>query len=308
MQDRKNSLPTGRAWSLEYLRIVAAFGIVWFHDSAAPAHWLGLGGLWIFLLISFTLFSRMPSDQPLRAFGLAKARRIMVPWLFWSLFYLVLGLWRLWRHGTPFYEPWMLWTGFSLHLWYLPYLFGASVALHAMRRSVAALDHPAGTLTITVLGLVMLAINAAWLPATPPLAQWLTAIPLTLIGCALGRIALLVDRRDRRVATVAVVACVAAVCAARLAIPGHIDHDAVTVIAGTGVFMLVNACLLPGWAPVRLLSPLTLGVYLIHPFIMDVLVRVMGESGSPLRVALVFAASAAAVYCMRKVPFLRRVV
>ena len=61
-------------------------------------------------------------------------------------------------------------------------------------------------------------------------------------------------------------------------------------------------------AAVRLLSPLTLGIYLIHPLIVDMLSRLIGESGSPFRVVLVFAASAAAVYGMKKIPILRSVV
>ena len=308
MREKDTRLPDRRVWALEYLRILAAFGIVWFHNSLTPLNWVGLFGLWVFLLISFSLLSRTVPNQPFAAFVAAKARRVMVPWAFWSALYLSLSLARFWRHGTPFFEEWMLLAGFSLHLWYLPYLFGVSVALSSLRRSHAAVDGPAGVWFFAVAGLAMLAVNGVWCPATPPFAQWMTAVPVTLLGYALGRITMLPDARSKGTALLTLTLCVTAMCVARICMPGNYSHDGVTVLLGFGAFVAAGALPLPPMAAVRLLSPLTLGIYLIHPLIVDMLSRLIGESGSPFRVVLVFAASAAAVYGMKKIPILRSVV
>lgn len=308
MQDNNINPPTSRIWALEYLRILAAFGIVWFHNSAVPLHWLGLSGLWVFLLISFMLLSRTAPNEPFAAFAAAKARRVMVPWVFWSALYLLFGLGRFWRHGTPFYEEWMLLTGFSLHLWYLPYLFGAAVALYFVRRSNAAIDGPAGVLFLVTVALAMLAANGVWHPDTPPFAQWMTAVPVTLLGYALGRIALVRDARFRRAAVMVLAVCVTVVCIARLFIPGRHGQDGVTVLLGFGAFVAAGALPLPPTAAVRMLSPLTLGIYLIHPLVMDMFSRLVGESASLLRVVMVFAVCAVVVYGMKKIPIMRGVV
>ena len=308
MQDSGTSSRRGREWPLEYLRILAAVGIVWFHNSTAPLHWLGLSGLWVFLLISFTLLSRTAPNQPMAAFAAVKARRVMVPWVFWSVAYLLFGLWQFHRHGTPFYERWMLLTGFSLHLWYLPYLFGSAITLHFARRSNAAFDRPAGVLFFVLVGLVLLAANGVWHPDTPPFAQWMTAVPVTLLGYAWGRIALLPDTRSRRTAATALAVCVVAMCIARLFMPGRHGQDGMTVLLGFAAFVAIGALPLPSTAAVRLLSPLTLGIYLVHPLVMAVFAKMTGESGSLLRIIMVFAASAVVVYGMKKIPFLRDVV
>jgi peptidoglycan/LPS O-acetylase OafA/YrhL len=307
MQDKASSTGTGRSWSFEYLRVLAAFGIVCNHVSSPSLHWGGAFGLWIFLLISFTLLARSVPGQAPAAFAGAKARRVLLPWLFWSAFYLLWGLWHFLRHGVPFFEPWMLFTGFSLHLWYLPYLFLASIALHLARRSSAAFDQSAGVLLITVTGLVMLAADGMWHTYTPPFDQWSTAVPLTLFGYALGRIALVRDGRQRRTATMMLAASVTAVCLARVLFPGHYGGDAVSVLAGLGTFMIVGALPLPPSAPIELLSTLTLGIYLIHPFVRDVLTRSIGESSSLVRIVMIFTVSAVIVYGMRKIPVLRAV-
>ncbi len=308
MRDGNTSLSDGRMWSFEYLRILAAFGIVWFHNGAAPLHWLGLAGLPVFLLISFSLLARTVPDAPLAVFATARARRVLLPWLFWSAVYLVLGLLRQWRHGTPFFEPWMVLTGFSLHLWYLPYLFAVSAVLYWVRLMSPAADGPAGVAVCAALAMAILTANAVWLSGMPPFDQWLTAVPMTLFGHALGRIALIHVDQTRRSAVAAVLAMVTAACAARLFIPGGYGQDAVVAWLGLTLFVAVGALPLPASAAVRLLAPLTLGIYLIHPLVMDMFSRLIGESGSPLRVVLVFCASAAVVNGMKKLPMMRRVV
>jgi peptidoglycan/LPS O-acetylase OafA/YrhL len=131
---------------------------------------------------------------------------------------------------------------------------------------------------------------------------------VALLGFALGRIALVPEGRGRRAAATALVVCVIAVCIARLFIPGRYSQDGVTVLAGLVAFIIAGALPLPPSGAVRLLSPLTFGIYLVHPFVIALFVSGFGESGSLFRVFSVFAASAVMVYGMGRIPVLRRVV
>jgi peptidoglycan/LPS O-acetylase OafA/YrhL len=308
VQNTETSLTTGRVWSFEYLRILAAFAVVWFHAGARPFHWPAASGVYVFLLISLVLLAWPPPKKPLAAFASGKFRRVMVPWMFWSLLYLLLGLARSWRHGTPFYEPWMLWTGFSLHLWFLPYLFCASVALYWMRQGRPFFDGPTGFASLAAVGLVLLAANGVLRPETPPLSQWMVAVPVTLLGFALGRIMLVRDVLSRRLAVFALFAGVFAVCIARICIPGLHTNDDTMVLCGFGAFVALAWLPLPPSAAVGALAPLTLGIYLMHPFGKVMLDSLLGESSSPLRVVMIFSACALAVYVLRKIPFMREVV
>lgn len=297
----------GRVWSYEYLRVAAAFSVVLYHQKG-PCYWLGVAGLSLFLLISFSLLAGSKTDAPLGAFAASRARRVLLPWVFWSAVYLAMNLLRQWRHGTPFFEPWMVPAGFSLHLWYLPFLFTASVVVYAVRQRCPAVDRPAGVGVCAALGLAVFVANAVLLPTVIPVHQWLTAAPSTLFGQALGRIGLGRAARPRWAATAALLAATAAVCAVRFFIPGRQALDAVMLLLGLALFSAAGAVRLPDTAAVRLLAPLTMGIYVVHPLVMDMFVRAAGASNTLLRVSLVFAASAALVYCMRKAPVLHRFV
>ncbi len=308
MRDKDTAPPHNREWSFEYLRILAAFGVVWFHTGTEQFHWLGASGLYVFFLISLVLLARTPTEQPLAAFAAGKLRRLMVPWVFWALFFLLIALIRLWRHGTHFFEPWMILAGFSLHLWYLPCLFCASVALYWMRRSRPFFDTLSGVAVLAAAGLVLLVVNGMLRPQTPPLAQWMAAVPVTLLGFALGRMLLIPNAQQRRLAIAAFTACTLAACVVRMRIPAWHTEDDMMIVHGFGLFLVARCLPLPKTKAVLHFAPLTLGIYLMHPFVRDVLGKAFGESNSPLRVVMVFFACALAAHILRKIPVIRRVV
>jgi len=300
--------PDNREWSFEYLRVLAAFGVVWFHTGTQQFHWLGASGLYVFFMISLLFFARSSTDKPLTRFTADKMRRLLAPWLFWSSVYLLVGLYRFWRHGKPFFEPWMLGTGFCLHLWYLPFLFCALVALYWLRRSWPFFDTPSGVAVLSVVGLAALAANGALRPPTLPFCQWMAGFPIVLLGFAFGRTTLVPDARRRRVAGSVLVAGILAVCALRFRIPAWHTEDDQMVLYGVLAFLALRSLPLPETAAVRVLSPLTLGIYLMHPLVRDILGKAFGEENSPLRVVMVFTACALAAYVLRKVPLIRKVV
>ncbi|WP_417806596.1 acyltransferase family protein [Thioclava sp.] len=153
---------------MDYIRLLAAFAIVWFHSNA-PGHQLAYLGLPFFLVLL-----GLPSRASLKV----KARRLLRPFVVWSLIYSGAKMVQaLLRHEPPlgWLEPWMLMTGTSLHLWFLPFAF--VVSLLYLR------DHPKWLLGLMpVVGALAMIVFAKVL--SPPFAQWAFGIvPLTLGYC-----------------------------------------------------------------------------------------------------------------------------
>jgi len=110
--------------TVELLRIVSAFGIVWYHASNIGKE-IAYSGLVCFLVLSI-YYSALPGGvrKPLTD----RVQRILVPWVVWFLFYGTLNV----VFNKPFiptgngYVAAFL-TGTTTHLWYLPFIFFLAV-------------------------------------------------------------------------------------------------------------------------------------------------------------------------------------
>lgn len=120
---------------VDYCRLIAAFGIVWFH-TGAPGYLLAYAGLPFFLVL-LALPSRL---------GMAdRARRLLLPFLIWSAIYALFRAWNAAEHGQALFgwwKPWMVLTGASIHLWFLPFAFLVALVAPALRASKVALLLP----------------------------------------------------------------------------------------------------------------------------------------------------------------------
>ncbi len=166
---------------IEGLRLLSAFGIVWFH--AGPSG-LGLAysGLVAFLVLSMALGGR--SGAPDAATVQRRALRLLRPWLVWFGIYAAFNVAR----GLPALplEHGLLagvLAGPSIHLWYLPFVFGALLAVDVLRAHLA-LRTLAGA--AFVLALAVMASAPWWRPATLglsyPALQWADALAPALAG------------------------------------------------------------------------------------------------------------------------------
>lgn len=153
---------------VDYCRLIAAFGIVWFH-TGAPGYLLAYAGLPFFLVL-LALPSRMSMAE--------RARRLLLPLLIWSAVY---GLFRVWNAAEQgqalfgWWKPWMFLAGTSIHLWFLPFAFLVALVAPALRASKV-------TLLLPVLAAVLLSVigeTSVW-----PWYQWSFGVIPALAGFA----------------------------------------------------------------------------------------------------------------------------
>ena len=118
-----------RQWriaNIERLRILAAFGIVWFHTEDALWRSVGYAGLPIFLMVFCSLIALKQKPDDISYFTMKRAGRLLKPWLFWSIVYLCFKIFKRALYGEDvfgFFTGHMFISGTSIHLWYLPYAF-----------------------------------------------------------------------------------------------------------------------------------------------------------------------------------------
>ena len=101
---------------VDYARFLAALGIVWFHTHA-PGKELAYSALPFFLVLL-----AMPS----RADAGQRAKRLLLPFVTWSMIYAAEFTGLAMSKGNPPFGWWhtsMIVTGVSLHLWFLPFAF-----------------------------------------------------------------------------------------------------------------------------------------------------------------------------------------
>ncbi|MBQ0929403.1 acyltransferase family protein [Ideonella alba] len=275
------ALPARRQ-DIEAVRVLAAFGIVWFH-AHAPQLALGYAGLVVFLVLSVWLSAG--SRQGWAAVR-QRARRLLVPWVLWFVVY---G-WYVHTLHLPVVDTRHgllagVLAGSNIHLWYLPFMFGLLLVVDALRRVLPArgLALAAGLLaTALALGIPL------WRPLTLgtfyPLRQWADAALPVSYGLMLLGVGALTPRQ--RAAALA-----GPVLAAALVAP--LESFGLTCAIGLGVcaWLAWRPAPAPGGWSVQGLSDLCMGIYLVHILVLEALLLRTPLRGALLAVA-VFVVSA----------------
>lgn len=288
-----------RRQDIELLRLLSAFGIVWFHTRAYGGA-VGYSGLIAFLILSITLGGK--SGAPDVDTLWRRAQRLLVPWLFWFAIYSALNL----RQGDSFIPldngvAAGVMAGPSIHLWYLPFVFLMLVALDLVKAHVPAraLARAAGTLA-----LVNVATAPWWRPVTLtwpyPLLQWADAIGPVLVGVFLLCANTLAAWQRNAIAAMLVLSAIGVAGFNSIGVSDAIGFAACLVIA-SGI--------LDGRIPVRVqaLSDATFGIYLSHILVHRALL-IYGDLPAEWLPPAIFLISAAAVMTLRALfPRLARV-
>jgi peptidoglycan/LPS O-acetylase OafA/YrhL len=172
----------------DLLRFLSVIAIVWWHGKGPGQKYLE-ASLYALILLSVILPTIGSSRLNFGSFFVHRAKRLLIPYAFFWLFYGILALVR----GQPFFPtPWILIEGHGWHLWYLPYAFFASVIAFQLNKLL--LTAPARTVNWFLLGLsmVLLFIAASFLEHhTSPsrLANVYTRFAPTIpMGVLIGRV------------------------------------------------------------------------------------------------------------------------
>ena len=234
----------GRNGLIDYGRLLAAFGIVWF-NAQAPGDRIAYIALPFFLVLL-----ALPSTSTLSA----RARRLLVPFVVWSVIYAMLNTALSVKVSAPPFEWWrwnMLLSGTWVHLWFLPFAFMVAVVAPWFR-------HPLASLGTALLTAALLSLNGS--PEPIPLGQWALSVIPVLTGIAYFA-------WGWRLAVTMLL------LSSLILFLGPSNPDNITIFAGTAVALVFLANYLPPTAVSDWCARVSLGVYLVHP-----LVIIIGQS------------------------------
>lgn len=172
-----NGRPMSRTHNatLDYARLIAAFGIVLFH-AKAPSGSIGYAALPFFTML---LLIHPPRPQAFSTYAKSRAARLLYPWLIWSAVYGALKVADALSSDQPImseFAPWMIVTGPAIHLWFLPFAFVACVVAFKFTPSLPV-----------IAGLSLVAFWALDRGLPAPFAQWVFVMPAAMFGLAAGR-------------------------------------------------------------------------------------------------------------------------
>lgn len=325
------------------LKVLGSIGVIMVHasiervDSVDTARWgwwlanignaAGRYGSAIFVMVGgAVLLARASEERPL-AFVKDRLVRLLPIVLFWSAFYL---LWRQWTWGnlTPAGVAKELLVGMPFyHLWFVYMLLGLYLMIPVLRLLVRDPRYKTLQYYALALAAVLTCLEAAAQTLQQTMhASFLGLSPLFIVYFIGGYLL----HRDRPAVPATALWLVPVACIASMAMlvaqlyPQLGSWAFVLIYSNRAPFaMLLTFCLFLGvfrlprdHALVRWATPLggvTLGIYAIHPFWIDMLKatgwRAMAfDSAWMLPAAAVYILSAATALALSRLPGLRRVV
>lgn len=287
---RKTTVPVpapkaARSASIDLLKILSAYGIVWFHSGAVSFRLFAYAGLPIFVMLTAILSAQSASKYPLGQFARQRAWRLLEPWLVWCLIYLLLWVGYNTLRNKPMhwhFKPNMLLVGTATHLWYLPFALGIGLISYGLLRITARVA-PSLVVPVVFLGAVA-GMTPIWgwihhgeMPE--PFGQWLFSAPAVLLGFGMF---LATHRRPKAGLTAAMIWPGAALGILTLAMAsGFIAPEVALpyVVALAAILVALNVTIRSN-AIIEFLAPLSFGIYLIHiaviPFTEQLLKRYAG--------------------------------
>ena len=298
-----------RLANVERLRVLAMLEIVRYHDHNDRLFLVGGLGLPTFLLLTNLFNCTLTHKRGPEQFMQDKRERLVVPWIFWSLFYGAFLAVSAYRHQQPLSEAFswnMILAGTSSHLWFVPFAFASAGAVALAQHLTRNLpDRATGNVAIAIGAIVLIGLGL--LPEREyiaPLPQWILSTPSTFLGFALGRL-VLADGPQFRLKTALPIAVGALLICGYCALffPNFLMQRYATSI------LLVLAVLLVHGKPEPVsvfLSPLLFGIYLAHHFIADrVLSHVPGVAGMPWLFLVDFVCTVFVVRALKETPLKR---
>lgn len=285
--------------AIDLARFIASFGVVVAHAFAMENDWVGNLSLGLFLILTAFLAVQSALRTGRYPFG-TRAKKLVLPWLFWSAVFRVVmlkvsddpGKWQLLS------DPYSLLVGSSVHLWFLPFVMLAMVLVEPAARVIRS----PRALAVALVGLVALSVPLFWalgLPGLPvPAPQWLFALPVYALGLLLG-----LAHHLGRPGWAMLAATVLSVLAFGLSDGAKWSFTIVVAVLTFEAFWRMP--LRGRWLP--FLGQAAFGIYLVHPFFLLVVYKLFGAGvDRALAAVLTFAMSWVAVLLLRRIPFFVR--
>lgn len=166
---------------IEFFRIVAAFGIVWFHAELDVWRSIAYGGLIYFVIL--TSYFSMISNRQYAFFD--RVRRILFPYFFWFIFYLLL-LFLANKSINPKDHVLLSYivASPSIHLWFLPFVFFVLCAVDIIKRLMNNDHKNIYCIFSALFAVIFIVTSPVWRTyALPiPLAQYIHVAAAVFIG------------------------------------------------------------------------------------------------------------------------------
>ena len=292
---------------IDLLRFLAAMGIVLDHTLAWG--FVGYPALGLFLILTsyFGVGSYRRSGGA--HFWSSRAKRILIPWLFWCAFYRV--VWEF-VSDQPFQllsDPFTLLIGPSIHLWFLPFAAFALVFIPTISRDVETRSHLIwACVALLPFSIAMGMIHAksgleGWMiagsPIPQPVPQWAFSLPIYIWGALAA-----VSHRLRAPG----VTLATAVVSSAIMLALDWDVASVQMLFCAIVFEIFFRLPAKGeW--MTKLAGYAFGIYLLHPFFLLVGYKLFGaDMNRALGFAIAFFGAWAATWVFKQLPVLKGMV
>ena len=276
---------------IELLRLISAFGIVWFHSDLPMAREFSYSGLIFFLVLSAFLATKSRRHYQIGD----RAGRLLIPYAIWSIFYAVVHFYMAGDPSIYFHDLKNQFFTTSAHLWYLPYIFACSIGIDKAKR---ACSNERAAILATVLACMLLLTSPIWREweYAFPLGQYMHSFPAICIGFVLANLSFKgICKKLSLVLFGLVFLSVSWVFL--LGLPGMGTCYFVGFLMST--ILLADNINVLGSQLICKLSRLAFGIYLSHPFF--ILVFCYMSVGGVLLPVASFTASALTTYAVRKI-------
>ena len=253
------------------------------------------------------------SEISFKTFLYRRSVRLLVPWVFWSLIYAVAKVSKHFIvHGDQFDSFTLNWflIGGSIHLWYLPFAFLASIILYyscryTFKKGIIGSKIIIGAICLGVLATYISSFMMEKFVFVSPFIQWLFALPALPIGFCLGMILREIPEKDRAAWLLGVLIVMLLVFA------GLFYMKKESLIVSYSVGLLLTIMSLKFRFPFETVGihagKLTYGIYLIHPMVAFFTQKMIGKQNPAMVIMSTFVISAIMVFFMRYT-FLRKVI
>ena len=303
-----------RIANIEWLRILAIYGIVWFHTDNLPGRSIGYAGLPIFLLLFYALSSRKPKPESFVVFAKKKASRLLKPWIFWIVVYTVCILIKRTLDGSShskIFSGYIFLAGPKIHLWYMPFAFLSGLLVNLLQRFTQKISPKAlvffgaliGGVLLLFCSMLMTSITIMPIKWNTPIPQWIFALPAIPLGFSIGRAYSGFHSQDKKrpLLYLWIVLVVEAVCLIMFCF----NYIQMIIPYSIAILLVCVAFLSKSQCGKTLLkfSSLAFGIYLIHPLIASLLdVIGLNSIHSVVFATMLFFISALIVMLFQKTP------